>query len=337
MLVIWLILFFDFALSFHIPILCASQSRGRVIAMSASNYRKERRSRPPVVTVKKAPSVSESNGLIRLNKCITSLSRRAADTAIKEGKVTVNSRVATCGMRVNFGDIVACEGKVQRWESTALAKEEQPLADSNQRKLFYVKYWKPTGVTCTSDPSDKSNIISAGGFDYFPQRLFSVGRLDKESSGLILLTSDGRVNNAMLNQRCVKEKVYLVEMERPPSDEQVAQLSAGVVITTPTQRDKSGDKRGSRTIDITAKTLPCKIRRSPRNDRVLEITLIEGRNRQIRRMAEAVGLEVVRLHRTSFAGITLKGLTQGDWLELTPGEMVVVQRALAAAESKRTQ
>ena len=127
----------------------------------------------------------------------------------------------------------------------------------------------------------------------------------------------------MLNHKYKKEKIYLVEMNKRPSDEQINQLRSGVVITTPLQRDKS-----SRKTEVTAKTLPCQVRRAPTNEKVLEITLIEGRNRQIRRMAEAVGLLVIRLHRTSFAGITLKGLKEGDWLELSPQEMMIVQKAM---------
>lgn len=304
------------------------------LEMASSSYRQNYKFRAHTTPKPIKQESSIDNGEIRLNKCISSLSRRAADDAIKEGRVTVNSRVATCGTKVNFGDIIRYDGKIQAWETSVIAKSEKPSADNDSRELCYVKYWKPEGVTCTSDPTDKSNIIAAGGFQHFPQRMFSVGRLDKESSGLILLTSDGRVNNAMLNKKCKKEKVYLVEFDRAPSENQVTQLREGVMITTPTQRDKSGDRRGSRTTDVTARTLPCTIRRSPRSDRVLEFTLIEGRNRQIRRMAEAVGLAVVRLHRTAFAGITLKGLGCGDWLDLTAAEMAVVRRALATANER---
>ena len=100
---------------------------------------------------------------------------------------------------------------MQHWEEAAEAKKEAPSAALENRSFIYVKYWKPVGVTCTSDPSDKTNIIKAGQFDLFPQRLFTVGRLDKDSTGLILLTSDGRVNQAMLSPATKREKVAFLQ------------------------------------------------------------------------------------------------------------------------------
>ncbi|KAJ1437170.1 pseudouridine synthase, partial [Ochromonadaceae sp. CCMP2298] len=231
--------------------------------------------------------------------------RRGADEAVTNGLVTVNGQVATTGTRVRRGDVVKYqtprgEEVLQHWQGTAQAKTQAPAAVHEQRKFLYIKYWKPAGVTCTSDKSDPTNIITKGRFDLLPQRLFTVGRLDKDSTGLILLTSDGRVNNAMLNKSCRKEKDYTVQLDRAPSDEQIEKLKAGVVITTPVQRDRHGRVgRGSVTKDVTARTLPCYIKR--KSPTVLEFTLVEGRNRQIRRMAEAVGLNVLALHRTAFA------------------------------------
>lgn len=188
--------------------------------------------------------------------------------------------------------------------------------------FVYVKYWKPRGVTCTSDKKDESNIINAGGFNLFPQRMFTVGRLDKDSTGLILLTSDGRVNNAILNPSTKKEKKYSVDINRTPTDDQIQQLRDGIAITTLSQRD-----RGAK--PITAKTRPCKVTRiGNAQSRHLEFVLTEGRNRQIRKMVEAIGHEVVNLHRLSFAGITLKGLSENNWSELNENEMVIIQNAL---------
>ena len=98
---------------------------------------------------------------------------------------------------------------MQHWEGMAEAKKSAPSKVLEDRSFVYVKYWKPTGVTCTSDPNDRTNIIKAGQFDLFPQRLFTVGRLDKDSTGLILLTSDGRVNQAMLSPATKREKVLI--------------------------------------------------------------------------------------------------------------------------------
>eukprot|EP01041_Mallomonas_annulata_P007891 gene7891-16154_t len=263
-----------------------------------------------------------SNEGVRLNKCITTLSRRAADQAIEEGRVTVNNQVATVGTRVKNRDDVRLDGVKQIWQTVIAAKKVKLEKNREERSLLYLKYWKPTGVTCTSDSRDKTNIISAGKFDLFPQRLFTVGRLDKDSTGLIILTSDGRVNNAMLSPSTRKEKVYEVEMDRVPTDEQLEQLRQGVVITTTIQRDSFSKP-------VTAKTLPCGVKRvGGSQSKRLCFTLTEGRNRQIRRMAEAVELNVMNLHRTSFSGITLKGLSEGNWMELNEKEIGIIQTAV---------
>jgi len=165
----------------------------------------------------------------------------------------------------------------------------------------------------------------AGRFELFPQRLFTVGRLDKDSTGLILLTSDGRVNNALLDPRTKKKKRYEVTLDKRPSDAHIQTWRDGIVITTPVQRE-SGRSR-----DVTARTLPCDVRRLRPNDMAgtcVEFCLTEGRNRQIRRMCEALGYHVLGLHRTHFAGIDLKGLGANEWLELNDAEMKVVVDAM---------
>ncbi len=145
---------------------------------------------------------------IRLNKCIASLSRRAADEAIAQGRVTVNNEVAFPGTKVRYGDIIKLDSQIQyNWEERILHAQYMPSASFDEQKFLYLKYWKPIGVTCTNDLNDKDNIIQSGKFSLYPQRIFTVGRLDKDSSGLILLTSDGRVNNALLSSKMIKEKV----------------------------------------------------------------------------------------------------------------------------------
>lgn len=268
----------------------------------------------PAPLTARSSAASREEG-VRLNKCLPSLSRRGADAAIEAGRVTVNGRVAGFGVRVRPGDRVCLDGRPQRWEGMVQAKAVQAAATLEERRFVYLKYWKPVGVTSTSDPKDPSNIIAAGGFHLFPQRLFTVGRLDKDSTGLILLTSDGRVNNALLSKSERREKVYEVTLNRVPSDAQVRQLASGVTITTTSQRDG-----GSR--EVTRPTLPCNVTRMDGPDsRRLKFVLIEGRNRQIRKMVAALGLEVVALHRTHFAGISLKGLSSNNWAELTAQEM----------------
>lgn len=276
----------------------------------------------------------KSSGGVRINRCLSGLSRRASDQAVAAGMVTINSKVAECGSKVLPGDIVRYQGMVQHWQPIAKARSRPPCNAVEKRDFIYLKYWKPVGITCTSDQKEPTNIVAAGNFNLLPQRVFTVGRLDKDSSGLILLTSDGRVNNAMLNAKASKEKTYVVEVDKPVSEEQIAQLSAGVVITTTIQRDSAA---GPRTKEVTAKTLPCYVKRvrsgkagkaATDETRTLQFTLREGRNRQIRRMCEAVGLRVVSLHRTGFAGISLRGLAEGNWAELTPSEMKVIQQAI---------
>ena len=188
----------------------------------------------------------------------------------------------------------------------------------------------------------------------FPQRVFTVGRLDKESTGLILLTSDGRLNHALLGtkfendpiagdkvvQGSVKEKVYVVEVgPRAPSDDEINLLSEGVVISTEVQKDNNNANGTTKQkkIQVSAKTLPCKIRRISSSggggdlSNILEFTLVEGRNRQIRKMIETLGLRVLTLHRTAFAGISLRGLSEGNWMELDEAEMGVIERSIERA------
>ena len=290
----------------------------------------------------------------RLNKCIPALSRRGADEAIQKGLVTVNGKVILSpGYRVSLKDKVAYEGRNQLWQERAKAKRKSISSQKvhEERNFIYLKYWKPRGVTCTSDPSDPSNIISAGGFHLFPQRIFTVGRLDKESTGLILLTSDGRVNHALLGtkfenspitsdrevQGSVKEKVYVVEVgPRAPSDSEIKRLSEGVVITTEVQKDNNNAHgvTKQKKVEVSAKTLPCKIRRiGGAQASSLEITLVEGRNRQIRKMIETLGLRVISLHRTAFAGISLRGLGEGNWAELEEREMGVIEGCIERAKA----
>ena len=173
----------------------------------------------------KSKSEGDDGDGVRLNKCLLGLSRRSADEAIASGRVSVNGKIindpnnseatkTNAGMRVKRGDKIRLDGALQNWQEWAEAKDLVPSRVLEDRDFVYVKYSKLPGITCTSDPKDRSNIIAAGGFNLFPQRLFTVGRLDKDSSGLILLTSDGRVNNALLSPQFKKDKVYEVEMDK---------------------------------------------------------------------------------------------------------------------------
>ncbi|EEH53367.1 uncharacterized protein MICPUCDRAFT_6886, partial [Micromonas pusilla CCMP1545] len=230
----------------------------------------------------------------RVNKCFKDFtSRRNADRLVASGAVTVNGAVVAAGAMVFPGDVVELRGERVRWET-----------------LNYVKYWKPRGVTCTTDARDRTNIVDA--VNYPDARLFPVGRLDKDSTGLILLTSDGRLPNAALRSGRKRDKKYLVVVDAVVRPEDVRMLRDGVVISTPVQRDR---------VDrvLTARTLPCEI--DVVGARTLEITLREGRNRQIRRMLDAVGYRVINLHRTEIMGIGLRGTREGRWVECDEEEL----------------
>lgn len=220
---------------------------------------------------------------IRLNKFIASsglCSRREADTLIESGKVTINGEVALQGSKVMDGDIVLVNGR-----------KVTPDDD-----MVYIAFNKPLGVTCTTDRRDPSNIIDYIGFD---ERIFPVGRLDKNSSGLILLTNDGSIVNKLLRAENGHEKEYLVTVNRPYDKNFLRSMESGVPV-------------------LGQLTLPCKLK--PAGDRTFKIILHQGLNRQIRRMCEYLGYKVTRLKRIRFMNISLGDLETGKWRYLTASE-----------------
>lgn len=225
---------------------------------------------------------TESEG-IRLNKYIASsglCSRREADTLIEKGKVTINGVTAVQGSKVNPGDTVEADGRKIR-----------PDDD-----MIYLAFNKPLGITCTTDRRDPSNIIDYIGFD---ERIFPVGRLDKNSSGLILLTNDGSIVNRLLRAENGHEKEYLVTVNRPYDKAFVKAMESGVPV-------------------LGQLTLPCRL--SPSGDRTFKIILHQGLNRQIRRMCEYLGYKVTKLKRIRFMNIRLGDLETGKWRYLTAEE-----------------
>lgn len=220
---------------------------------------------------------------IRINKFFTEqgiCSRREADRLIESGVITINGRVAKLGDQVEPADIIAREGLVIPWGQTTL----------------YIKYHKPVGVTTTSESHVARNIIAEIGH---PERIFPIGRLDKDSSGLILLTNDGDIVNDILRTEFGHEREYLVRVDRPFDRPFLDQMSRGVVI-------------------LGSQTKPCRMVRV--SDDRFRIVLTEGRNRQIRRMCHALGYRVITLHRTRIMHITVEGLRVGQWKELTTQE-----------------
>ena len=167
----------------------------------------------------------------RVVRCFPKLSRRDADKAVCDGRVTVNGHVAKPALRVKSGDVVTLDGRKQDWEAFAAS------LDGNDRR--FVVYNKPAGVTCTTDNNDRRSLrhqpalkryFSAGG------RVFPVGRLDADSEGLVLLTDDGTCADALLQPKSKVAKTYVVEFERDVDDGDVARLADGVEIETPQQR-----------------------------------------------------------------------------------------------------
>lgn len=259
---------------------------------------------------------------VRVNKCFKDFtSRRESDKLVDQGRVTVNGAVVSAGARVFPGDVVRLDGARVDWET-------KNRDDASLDAFRYVKYWKPRGITCTTDRRDRTNILDAV---RYPERVFPVGRLDKDSTGLILLTSDGRLPNAALRAGARKEKKYVVCLDRPAREADLRTLREGVVISTPVRRDK---------VDriVTARTLPCDVafvkeRNGKENFAAVRVTLREGRNRQIRRMFDAVGYVVRDLHRTEIMGIGLEGLTAGEWKECSPEEMELIRACLEDADA----
>ncbi len=220
----------------------------------------------------------------RINKYIASsglCSRREADRLIEEGRVTVNGIVAESGMQVCSDDVVLVDGKNIIPETNAV----------------YIAFNKPLGVTCTTDSRDPSNIIDYIGY---PERIFPIGRLDKNSSGLILLTNDGSIVNTLLRAENNHEKEYQVTVDRPYDDKFIKEMQSGIPV-------------------LGQITLPCKITRV--SARVFRIILHQGLNRQIRRMCEYEGYKVVKLRRIRFMNINLGTLGTGQWRYLTAKEV----------------
>ena len=220
---------------------------------------------------------------MRINKFISEAgksSRRGADKLIKEGQVTINGKRAEIGSQVEPGDDVRVGGN------------QLYVARNN----VYIALNKPVGITSTTEKGVKGNIVDLVNH---PLRVFHIGRLDKDSEGLILLTNDGDIVNEILRSENEHEKKYIVSVDRPISPEFLQKMSEGVEI-------------------LDTKTLPCKVEQLSKFD--FEIILTQGLNRQIRRMCEALGYNVYRLQRIQIMNIHLGNLPVGQWGYLSKKE-----------------
>jgi 23S rRNA pseudouridine2604 synthase len=230
---------------------------------------------------------------MRLNKFLAetgACSRREADQWIEAGRVTVNGASAVLGTQVNDGDDVRVDGRTLR----------------PKPKRVYLALNKPIGIECTTDRDVPGNIVDFVGY---PERIFPIGRLDKDSEGLILLTNDGDIVNTVLRAENEHEKEYIVAVDRPLTPAFLAGMAAGVPI-------------------LDTVTNPCKVTQVGKN--TFRIVLTQGLNRQIRRMCEHFDYRVRRLQRVRIMHVHLGTLPVGKWRELTATEL----RGLLPAERR---
>ena len=222
----------------------------------------------------------------RINKYISEsglCSRREADRFVEQGNVWINGRRATAGDQVIAGDLVKVNG--------------QEIEPQEEEDLVLIALNKPVGIVSTTESSEKDNIVE---FVKHGVRIFPIGRLDKDSQGLIFLTNNGDLVNKILRANNSHEKEYQVTVNKPITDEFIDGMQSGVPI-------------------LGKVTKRCKIQKE--STFVFTITLVQGLNRQIRRMCEYFGYEVTQLIRTRIMNVPLKGLALGDWRDLTAKEI----------------
>lgn len=238
-------------------------------------------------------------GSVRLNKFISETgmcSRREADRYIEQGNVLINGRKAVVGDQVNVGDRVQVNGN--------------DLAPRRGEDIVFIALNKPVGITSTTERVVRGNIVQ---FVNHSKRIFPIGRLDKDSQGLIFLTNHGDMVNKILRAGNKHEKEYVVTVNKPLTDEVIKGMAKGVPM-----------------LGVTTKK--CKIVQE--GTFTFRIILTQGLNRQIRRMCQHFGYEVNRLERVRIMNIDLKGLSTGDWRDLTESEMNTIYKMVEGSSSE---
>lgn len=234
----------------------------------------------------------------RINKYLSETgycSRRQADTLVSENRVTINGKPAEMGAQVSDQDVIEVDGKPIR---------------KRKNDFVYLAFNKPVGIECTTNTKVKDNVV-----DYinYPERIFPIGRLDKDSEGLLLLTNDGDIVNKILRARNNHEKEYIVKVDKPVNDRFITRMSLGVPI-------------------LDTMTKKCKVEKI--NAYTFKIVLTQGLNRQIRRMCEHLGYEVKALKRVRIINITLD-IPLGKYRKLSDKEMNELNRLIS--DSSKTE
>ncbi len=236
----------------------------------------------------------EDAGEVRLNKYLSEMgvcSRRDADRLIEQGKVTVDGKKAVMGQKVMPGQLVICDG-----EKVGGGKDEDSL---KKPKPVLLMANKPVGIVCTTTDNDRAeNIID---MVQYPTRVYPIGRLDKDSEGLILLTNQGELVNKILRASNENEKEYVVKVDKILTDEFLKQMAAGVYIR-----------------ELKTKTRPCEVRKTGLKE--FHIILTQGLNRQVRRMCGALGYKVISLKRIRIMNLRLGNLKLGTCRKVTRDE-----------------
>ena len=237
--------------------------------------------------------------LIRLNKFLSDAgvcSRRAADSAIEAGRVYIDGQAAVMGQKITGQEEITFDGK---------------LVNNSNKKLVLIAYNKPVGIVCTAEKREKNNIVD---HINYPTRIYPIGRLDKDSHGLILLTNQGDLVNRIMRGSNFHEKEYLVRVDKEVTADFVEKMSKGIYLT-----------------ELEKKTRPCKVTKLSKY--TFSIILTQGLNRQIRRMCSELGYRVVELKRERIMNIKLGDLKEDTYRDVTEAELKAMNKMLEGSRN----
>ena len=241
---------------------------------------------------------------MRLNKFLASIgvcSRREADKAIEAGRVMINGQVVELGATVGDEDLVSFDGRY-----IGMGKDVEKI------KPIIIAFNKPEGLVCTTSDNDGAmNVVDYIGMK---ERIYPVGRLDKDSSGLLLLTNQGSLTNSLLRAANYHEKEYIVKVNKDIDDAFINKMANGIYL-----------------YELKTKTRKCKVKKLNKN--TFSIVLTQGLNRQIRRMCLACGVKVQKLNRVRIVNIKLDGLALGDYRNLSDEEVKKLYKELGIRET----